>query len=1269
MRYKKMMAISLMFSINGYLAHAQSQLANITRPSPTVQAMQKFGDIPVSIYTGIPDITIPVYTVQFHDITVPVTLSYHASGIKVAEEASQEGLGWVLNAGGVVSRNIIGDDDFDGTSYLNTGIPDLDSGTEPQGRVQFGCILQLVNSGNPTLPTLYSDNLTNIIGGGYPSDLQPDQYYYNLLGKNGKFTIKHNGQVLLANQEKLDISFSAGGSSWEIKDEKGFIYDFTQFETYTSSAGTPSQHKSAWYLTQITSPLGNKVTFAYTALPANLLISRGSLWETNDVFQSPITSGSITYQPPTLGYQFGTAPGNTYYSIVLSSIDFTNGQVNFSYSANRPDLPGDVRLDSISVYDKTAYGSTSPTLVRTTALSYGYFLGDQTASITGVTETDTAIGPVNARLKLLSVQTTGYYQGNTVAENPYILNYTEGNPVNLPTKLSIARDHWGYYNGKVNNISLIPSATPIPSSDPAQSQVGVPGPERNTDTNYVKLFSLASITYPTKGSTELQMEANDYDVTLSQVNDHSLFSSLETLTPQKTSMIYDNLYHAMLWDSVLDLTAEYFDITAGSSTPMTIEVDVRMSSSGSSLYQLNNQGLIWFELVGSKGNIALTKDLGNLGICDQNQTTACLANNGGLYSYTYTNVFLPPDRYTMRAYVDSKFDTSVQQLLVNVNWQSMVATGQLQDGSAGSANYGFAGSLRVRRIIQHDSINPANDHIRHYIYHYQADKGAGLQEYSYGRRMARPEYFYFEWVIGQYTFGTESPASISYVSDHLMRSADSNIPLNGSAAGSPVGYDQVTVLDGDNGENGKSVYSYFNQPDYVYDYSYSDGVPHRPPVNSTIPFPLNGSLLTEVDYANVNGRFYKQKEVDNTYTPFPVQQDVLYGVEVRAPLTDGSTSASTSGCSGILLFYQALQSQWNYLQETDEKTYNQLTDTADYVENQMRFYYDNPAHFLRTRVAITDSKGLSLTTFTKYPLDYPAGLSSDAFSQGIANLNGAHVIDAPVEVYRQKAAPDGTNAFIYGGNIQSFSSTIPAPAIAYDLELSRPDYGFTPSAISASGSAIDPNYTARILFDQYDANGNVIQQHKVSDVKHSYIYDYNNTLPVAEVINAAAGDIAYTSFESTGNGNWSIPDTNRTRNAGITGSNAYPLHSSIQSPVLNASTTYIVSYWSDSGPYTVSGSIRTVTGGKRGAWTQYTDTVANSSSVTVTGNGNIDELRLYPKGAQMNTYTFSPLAGMTSHCDINGQITYYYYDGLMRLAFIKDQDGNIIKTFNYNYKQ
>ena len=97
---------------------------------------------------------------------------------------------------------------------------------------------------------------------------------------------------------------------------------------------------------------------------------------------------------------------------------------------------------------------------------------------------------------------------------------------------------------------------------------------------------------------------------------------------------------------------------------------------------------------------------------------------------------------------------------------------------------------------------------------------------------------------------------------------------------------------------------------------------------------------------------------------------------------------------------------------------------------------------------------------------------------------------------------------------------------------------------------------------------------------------------------------------------------------------------------------------------TVSGQVT-----KRG-WTYYEHSLpAGASSVTVSGAVTIDELRLYPSDAQMTTYTYMPLVGMTTSCDVSNRISYYEYDVMRRLKDLKDQDGNIIKTYDYHYQQ
>lgn len=70
------------------------------------------------------------------------------------------------------------------------------------------------------------------------------------------------------------------------------------------------------------------------------------------------------------------------------------------------------------------------------------------------------------------------------------------------------------------------------------------------------------------------------------------------------------------------------------------------------------------------------------------------------------------------------------------------------------------------------------------------------------------------------------------------------------------------------------------------------------------------------------------------------------------------------------------------------------------------------------------------------------------------------------------------------------------------------------------------------------------------------------------------------------------------------------------------------------------------------------------------GGGSVwfDDIRLCPAVSQMATYTHEPQVGITTQSDVGGQISYYEYDSFKRLKAIKDQDGNVIKSFDYHYK-
>ncbi|HEY1645709.1 MAG TPA: hypothetical protein VGF75_05040, partial [Candidatus Saccharimonadales bacterium] len=350
------------------------------------------------------------------------------------------------------------------------------------------------------------------------------------------------------------------------------------------------------------------------------------------------------------------------------------------------------------------------------------------------------------------------------------------------------------------------------------------------------------------------------------------------------------------------------------------------------------------------------------------------------------------------------------------------------------------------------------------------------------------------------------------------------------------------------------------------------------------------------------------------------------------------------------------------------------------VVSLTQFAYDNPVHMNVTRTTVNKSNGDIITSLVNYPQDYSAG------TPFIDSLVAHNVISLPIETIKYQTDPSN-NTTILGGTVSTFKQDgkgLPdiieqiantQPILPGSFKFSNtPGTGLWPyNTSSKSVFSPDPSFVNRASFISYDNFGNILSDQKVGDFVYSYLWDYQSVYPIAEVKNASQSDIAYTSFEADGAGNWHIPDTTRIRAYAMTGTMSFGLNSgnTITASGLNSSKTYIVSYWSRAGSMTVNGTSGTlgdtVTAGGY-TWGYYEHTIDGATSVSISGTGAIDELRLFPKGSLMTTYTYTPLVGMTSQCTPTNYITYYGYDGLARLNVVRDMRGNVIKTYNYHYR-
>jgi len=77
-------------------------------PGTQAASLGEYGDIPLSLFSGRVAISIPLAEVPDGVHKIPVTLDYSGGGIKVDQYPSSTGLGWVLNVGGCITRQVRG---------------------------------------------------------------------------------------------------------------------------------------------------------------------------------------------------------------------------------------------------------------------------------------------------------------------------------------------------------------------------------------------------------------------------------------------------------------------------------------------------------------------------------------------------------------------------------------------------------------------------------------------------------------------------------------------------------------------------------------------------------------------------------------------------------------------------------------------------------------------------------------------------------------------------------------------------------------------------------------------------------------------------------------------------------------------------------------------------------------------------------------------------------------------------------------------------------
>jgi YD repeat-containing protein len=1055
----------------------------IIPPSPNAAAIAKYGSVPVSYYTGLVNIEVPIYTIQIRDITVPISLSYHAGGIKVSEEASRVGLGWSLSCGGQISRNIVNEDDFlsGPNGYLSPVNNSLPLPTGPLytiiDAVQSGSKVKLGHVDIGITPVDF--DLTPFIYGN-TVDYEPDHFSYNFMGYSGKFIMTRDRTPVFEKQVKISMVPDLAGKTWHVKTADGVEYYFEESEYFVDSQNFGSQQISAWFLTKIRSLQGEEVIFHYEEL--------------RDVFIKPAGG----YQQREVGMAFscqefsckqlhssaGPLPRKMYSNIFLSAITWKLGRVEFE-TASREDLEGDIRLKGIKVFTRNIPGQEYE-------LQYEYRLGqsyfDYDIATQGFATVDVSQEHLRKRLKLDALTKFG----DSTSSNPeweYRFTYYEDRvQERLPSKNSFSRDHWGYYNGRLNN-SLVPTHKTASSAASPEDLIGAIGNERDPSAEHMKAFSLKSITYPTGGTTSLSYEAHEYALDTT--------NSSPAVTPVMEQFMYDSKQEAgMLKSTTFDVSDEYVS-SSGVPIPTEISALFRSSEPCASLSGVTEP---YFEIVRESDHLLMTRASLGLPRCSAPEETNCISCNsssdGGLLYKG--SVVLPRGRYVWRAFVASS-EQRFETIAASIQWW---ADKNKRSALGKGYRYGIAGGLRISKVSDFDPV-VGRTHSRKFIYRQLLDQdGDGeMEEHSTGKLMSVPRYSYFDVFWERKELGPTLIPAFCFGCASLIRQSDSFIPASGSQ-GYAVGYSKVIEINGSVQEGGWTEYDYFNDKDLLTLIRYPHGnvrYPLRSGAMAVRPARKNGLLKQQTLY---RGDSVPVLRTTNNYSE--QFSRTYYGLETRRinpigfPSSDLSMAHALLGTNADLLTitYPTLHSSLIFPSSRTEIHYDSagnqtLTKTATSS-------YDNPVHLQLTRSTSTTSDLRTEAISYKYPADYDGASATET----VRHMAGhAHMHSAVIEMLRTDETDVGSKILARTITLHDeFNGKILPTEIA-ELNISSP---VDTNSIKLFMPALpyDTNENRLVQKFGYSSEGNLQQVNGAAEIGTSYLWGYEGSLPVAEVRNA-----------------------------------------------------------------------------------------------------------------------------------------------------------------------
>ncbi len=1090
-----------LFPVSNIFSQSNETTQRITVKSPEVAAFEKVVEIPVNTYTGVPEISIPIYTVNSGDISLPISLDYHASAIRVDQEATWVGLNWNLNAGGVISTQIapptaaglVNDWKylFDNL-VLNPGPFSNWFGNCAVGPSELGLYYKMGGNHEMNQVGLFGMNRFHCMESQETNDISFDLYdriltngegeaqlfFANFMGRSFKFAynILQNKYIIVGKDQRVKIEGSPFAIS-KITDVDGTQFLFGAVETTVPdyTGGDFNSRAVSFYLSQIISPTGRIINLSYKKY--GTISPLPSVTETAYFdFPEKVNNKVERKLSPSMSIN------NSY----LYEITSDDAIVRFDVGS-RTDLRGTgKKLESITIINRA---TNKP--IKKFKFAYNYFVGNNVGgnsikdyytyclkNSAGYTSNYNDSYVYN-RLMLVSVTEQSVNESGVVTGSlpPYSFSY---NSPELPCKRSAAVDYWGFYNGKENSGGGFGHMLIVNKSHSAEDAYNaypyvqaIPYADNRPNPNTVKAGLLTGIQYPTGGSTEFYYEPHrftNYMYFDCNTNSAPPVISVSTMDTNTNSTI------------PADLTGPR-DFTV--TTEAEVEITVKWT---------NRPAYYWKDMWSSPALLmkyeTITTPNGPVEIMSGFKTwmlTSADTLNTKEVKKKYVLTLLP-GKYQLRPIISSP------QIMPYNNFPGDKRVEIYVKDTSTKLSTGAG--VRIKEIRQRENTNVTSTHYS-YVTETEAPSGILMSPVKFARRKLL---LYQNSIIllsskGDVVIsGPRPPVLKSY----WIQSSVNMVP----AVETKVGYSRVVVTK----NGGKIVYEFWNKKlntNALLDYCKPLGDPR------------NGNLLKQCIYDS-SGKL--KHEVENVYTILNkefhhinlVAEDIYYGFENCVTTGEHPNLYAAVMESGRMMLY--VYPSAKFWIERTRQTVKEYVDneiiTTDYI------YTYNPSNLLVSSVAqsvygSSDKK----TNYFIYPQDYDLS-NGNVFSTLVDN----HILSKPIE--KVTVLENLSSSCVTSGIINKYDSKgqlIEFQQLGIQESLQLNHFCFSNKStngvlgtVQGGSSGFTPfrNYKVNAIYG-YSENGNLVHLKENGFGNVVYLWGYNKQYLIAEIVNATYSDVQY----------------------------------------------------------------------------------------------------------------------------------------------------------------